>query len=134
MQIGLRLRETLVRADLIESLRHLVADHAALGLMTILHNGNRWDRSNVVFRAGQLLQYDKRAQTPEMAYIDYGAALLRDTAIERIPADQPYDLADLYRALVADRRMIGYEVTQRFYEIGSHAGLAETQAYLQPAL
>ena len=27
--------------------------------------------------------------------------------------------------------MIGYEVTQRFYEIGSHEGLAETQAYLQ---
>jgi NDP-sugar pyrophosphorylase family protein len=106
----------------------------ALGLMTILRNGNRWDRSNVVFRAGQLLQYDKRAQTPEMAYIDYGAALLRDTVIERIPADQPYDLADLYSALVAERRMIGYEVTQRFYEIGSHEGLAETQAYLQRTL
>jgi len=103
----------------------------ALGLMTVLRNGNRWDRSNVVFRAGQLLQYDKRTQTPEMAYIDYGAALLRDTAIKRIPADQPYDLADLYSALVAERRMIGYEVTQRFYEIGSHEGLAETQAYLQ---
>ena len=103
----------------------------ALGLMTILHNGNRWDRSNVVFRSGQLLQYDKRTQSPEMAYIDYGAALLRDTAIKRIPADQPYDLADLYRALVAERCMIGYEVTQRFYEIGSHEGLAETQAYLQ---
>ena len=30
--------------------------------------------------------------------------------------------------------MIGYEVTQRFYEIGSHAGLAETQAYLEKRL
>ncbi len=105
----------------------------ALGQMTVLHNGNRWDRSNVVFHAGQLLQYDKRTQTPEMTYIDYGAALLRDTAIKCIPADQPYDLADLYSALVAERSMIGYEVTQRFYEIGSHEGLAETQAYLQRA-
>jgi len=106
----------------------------ALGLMTVLRNGNRWDRSNVVFRTGQLLQYDKRVQTPEMTYIDYGAALLRGTVIERIPADQPYDLADLYSALVVERRMIGYEVTQRFYEIGSHEGLAETQAYLQRAI
>jgi NDP-sugar pyrophosphorylase family protein len=105
----------------------------SLGLMTVLHNGNRWDRSNVVFRDGQLLQYDKRTQTPEMSYIDYGAALLRSTAIERIPADQPYDLADLYSTLVAERSMIGYEVTQRFYEIGSHEGLEETQAYLQCA-
>jgi NDP-sugar pyrophosphorylase family protein len=105
----------------------------ALGLMTVLENGNRWDRSNVVFRDRRLLRYDKRAQTPEMAYIDYGAALLRQAALERIPPDQPYDLADLYSELVAEQQMIGYEVTQRFYEIGSHEGLAETQAYLQRA-
>ena len=107
------------------------ANHAALGLMTVLENSNRWDRSNVVFRNGQLLRYDKRVQTPEMAYIDYGAALLRQPAWERIAPDQPYDLADLYAELVAEQQMIGYEVTQRFYEIGSHTGLAETQAYLQ---
>ena len=113
---------------------HAFSNSDALGLMTVLRNGNRWDRSNVVFRDGQLLQYDKRAQTPEMAYIDYGAALLRSIVIERIPVDQPYDLADLYSALVAERSMIGYEVTQRFYEIGSHAGLAEAQAYLLRAI
>ena len=107
------------------------ASQPALGLMTVLENSNRWDRSNVVFRAGRLLRYDKRAQTPEMAYIDYGAALLRQAALERIPPDQPFDLADLYSELVAEQQMIGYEVTQRFYEIGSHEGLAETQGYLQ---
>jgi NDP-sugar pyrophosphorylase family protein len=107
------------------------ASQQALGLMTVLENSNRWDRSNVVFRDGRLLRYDKRAQIPEMAYIDYGAALLRQAALERIPIDQPYDLADLYSELVAEQQMIGYEVTQRFYEIGSHEGLAETQAYLQ---
>jgi NDP-sugar pyrophosphorylase family protein len=108
--------------------------HSALGLMTVLHNGNRWDRSNVVFRDGQLLRYDKRAQDAEMTYIDYGAALLRRSALERILSEQPYDLADLYSRLVAEGQMIGYEVTQRFYEIGSHEGLAETQAYLERRL
>jgi NDP-sugar pyrophosphorylase family protein len=111
-------------------LKHF-ASQQALGLMTVLENSNRWDRSNVVFRDGRLLRYDKRVQTPDMAFIDYGAALLRQAALERIPIDQPYDLADLYADLVAERQMIGYEVTQRFYEIGSPAGLAETQAYLQ---
>jgi N-acetyl-alpha-D-muramate 1-phosphate uridylyltransferase len=108
--------------------------HNALGLMTVLQNGNRWDRSNVIFRNGQLLRYDKRAQDPEMTYIDYGAALLRREVLERIPPGQPYDLADLYNELVAEGQMIGYEVAQRFYEIGSHQGLAETQAYLQMRL
>ena len=41
--------------------------------MTVLRNGNQWDRSNVVFRGGKLLCYDKRHATPEMEYIDYGA-------------------------------------------------------------
>lgn len=103
----------------------------ALGLMTVLRNENRWDTSNVVFRAGELLRYNKRDRTPDMDYIDYGAALLRREALERIPPDEPYDLADLYGALVAERQMVGYEVTRRFYEIGTPQGLAEAEAFLR---
>jgi NDP-sugar pyrophosphorylase family protein len=99
-------------------------------LMTVIQNNNRWDRSNVVFHDGRLLVYDKRRNTPEMTYIDYGLALLRREVLERVPASEPYDLADLYSALVNEGRMAGYEVTQRFYEIGSPAGLEETRAYL----
>ena len=92
-------------------------------LMTVLHNQNRWDRSNVVFRDGRLVKYDKRVWTPEMTHVDYGVALLRRTALERISPHQPSDLADLYASLVAEGQMIGYEVTPRFYEIGSPEGL-----------
>lgn len=104
--------------------------HDALGLMTVMDNRNRWDRSNVVFQNGQLLRYDKKAQTTEMTHIDYGLALLRRAALERIPPDRPCDLADLYSALVAERRMVGHEVSKRFYEIGSPEGLEQTRAYL----
>jgi NDP-sugar pyrophosphorylase family protein len=103
----------------------------ALGLMTVYANAGRFDKSNVVFRAGTLVSYDKRRPTAEMSHIDYGVALLRRPALERIPHDQPYDLADLYHDLVEEGRMVGHEVTQRFYEIGSPAGLEETRAYLQ---
>lgn len=102
----------------------------ALGLMTVLRNDDRWDRSNVVFKNGDLVWYDKHVRTPEMEYIDYGASLLRREVLARIPDGQPSDLADLYHALVGEGRMIGHEVTRRFYEIGSHAGLAETRAFL----
>ena len=110
-------------------LAHFVAAHAT-ALMTVLRNDNRWDRSNVVFRGGRLVCYSKRASTPDMHHIDYGAALLRREAALRLPEDRQSDLADLYGELVAEGSMIGYEVTQRFYEIGSPQGLAETQAYL----
>jgi NDP-sugar pyrophosphorylase family protein len=102
----------------------------ALGLMTVLHNQDQWDRSNVVFCDGRLLCYNKRRATREMTHIDYGLALLRREAVERLPEGQASDLADLYSDLVAEGRMAGHEVTQRFYEIGSPRGLEETADYL----
>jgi NDP-sugar pyrophosphorylase family protein len=101
------------------------------GLMTVLRNGDRWDKSNVVFRDGRLVRYDKRNPTPDMDYIDYGVALLRRRTLNRIPTDRPSDLAELYTALVADGRMIGFEVTNRFYEIGTPASLDEARRYLE---
>jgi NDP-sugar pyrophosphorylase family protein len=103
----------------------------ALGLMTVMHNGDCWDRSNVVFRDGRVVCHSKRHRTPEMQHIDYGLSLLRRQALMCLPPEGPYDLTDLYGELIARGRMAGHEVTQRFYEIGSPAGLAETHAYLQ---
>src|SRR5262249_11288467 len=107
------------------------AGSGVLGLMTVLRNDDRWDRSNVVFRDGRLVCYSKRAPSPEMTHIDYRAALLKREAALRLPEDEPSDLADLYNELVACGQMVGYEVRRRFYEIGSPAGLEETQAYLR---
>jgi NDP-sugar pyrophosphorylase family protein len=102
-----------------------------LGMMTVLRNDNRWDRSNVVYRDGQLLRYDKKTQTPDMQYIDYGVALLRKEALARVPAGEPYDLATLYSQLVAEGQMAGHEVTNRFYEIGTPESLEEARKYLE---
>ena len=99
--------------------------------MTVLRNDGRWDSSNALVENGRLLRYDKRAPSPDMAHIDYGLALLRREAVERIPAETSYDLSELYRDLVDEERMVGFEVTRRFYEIGSPEGLAETRALLE---
>jgi NDP-sugar pyrophosphorylase family protein len=102
-----------------------------LGIMLVLLNENRWDQSNAIFRDGRLVRYDKTRPTPDMTHIDYGAAVLRKAALARVPPDRPCDLADVYRDLVDEGLLSGYEVTRRFYEIGSPAGLAETQRYLE---
>lgn len=99
-------------------------------LMTVFHNGGRWDTSNVHFQDGRVVRYDKRQPDPAMAYIDYGASLYRAAAVERMPLDEPYDLGDLTHALAAEGLLAGYEVTQRFYEVGSFDGIRETEAYL----
>jgi MurNAc alpha-1-phosphate uridylyltransferase len=115
--------------DYVDVLKHF-ADSDALGLMTVLKNANQWDRSNVVFQDGVLKRYDKKNQTPDMHYIDYGVGLLRREALLRISENEPFDLAALYHDLVAEQRMIGYEVTNRFYEIGTPAALEEARVYL----
>ena len=99
-------------------------------LMTVLHNQGRWDASNVVFREGRLLRYDKKDRSPEMEHIDYGLSALRRELVAEIRSGEPEDLAAFYSRLVREERMAGYEVSQRFYEIGTPRGLAETEAYL----
>jgi NDP-sugar pyrophosphorylase family protein len=102
---------------------------STLGLMTVLRNEGRWDNSNAEFENGRLVRYDKKNTTAAMRYIDYGVALLRRKAAERIPAGKS-DLADLYTTMVAGGEMIGFEVTNRFYEIGTPESLAEADAFL----
>ncbi|MEK9777258.1 MAG: hypothetical protein VW339_14140 [Quisquiliibacterium sp.] len=98
-------------------------------LMTVLHNGDRWDKSNVLFQDGRLLEYNKRAPLPEMAYIDYGLGVLSACVLRGYPDDLALDLADVYQDLSRQGRLAGMEVYQRFYEIGSHSGLKEAEAY-----
>ena len=99
-----------------------------LGLMTVLRNDGQWDVSNAAFD-GWLVSYDKRAPTANMNWIDYGLGGLCAEALDLIPDDQD-DLADLYHELAIRRQLCGFMATERFYEIGSPASLAETAAFL----
>jgi NDP-sugar pyrophosphorylase family protein len=98
-------------------------------LMTVLKNGDQWDKSNVLFSNGKLLEYNKRAPRPDMAYIDYGLGVVSARVLDVYPAALPFDLADVYQALSMQGQLAGLEVHERFYEIGSHSGLKETEAY-----
>jgi NDP-sugar pyrophosphorylase family protein len=97
------------------------------GLMTVFRNDGHWDRSNIEFADGAIVAYDKRTSTPRMHHIDYGLGVLDSRALDLVPADRPYDLANLYADLLARGQLAAYEVHDRFYEIGSPEGLAETR-------
>lgn len=94
-------------------------------LMTIYRNQGRWDTSNVHFQQGRMLRYDKRHPDPKMEHIDYGLGVFRAEVFASLPADEPYDLADVYAELLAAGQLAGYEVQERFFEIGSFEGLKE---------
>jgi NDP-sugar pyrophosphorylase family protein len=99
-------------------------------LMTVFANQDRWDRSNVQFSGGRILRYDKRTPQPSMQHIDYGLSLFSAEVFQSWPANTAFDLSEVQRRLVEEEAMAGYEVAERFYEIGSLAGLEETNALL----
>ncbi len=102
-----------------------------LGLMTVFRNEGRYDASNVWFEHGAIEVYDKKKPRPEMRHIDYGLGVFRAAAFDGFPRDAAVDLADVQQSLVARGELAGFEVAQRFYEIGSPSGLAELDAFLR---
>jgi N-acetyl-alpha-D-muramate 1-phosphate uridylyltransferase len=98
-------------------------------VMAVLRNEGRWDTSNVIYRDGIVLRYDKRSPSPEMRWIDYGVGGLTARALERVPASET-DLAVLYERLAQSGELLGFEASERFYEIGTTPALVETEAFL----
>jgi NDP-sugar pyrophosphorylase family protein len=102
-------------------------------LMTVYHNNNQGEASNVIFHNGMVELYDKNCSkpAPDMTYIDYGLSILRrDVIIEHVPSGQPADLAPLVKELSLARRVAGYEATRKYFEVGSVAGLQELERHL----
>jgi NDP-sugar pyrophosphorylase family protein len=116
---------------------YLACDYAAvqqeflrggmLGLMTVFLNDGQWDTSNVEFEAGRILAYSKKNRTARMRHIDYGLGVFRAEAFARTQAT---DLADVYADLLQAGELAAVEVRERFYEIGSPAGLQEMKNFL----
>jgi N-acetyl-alpha-D-muramate 1-phosphate uridylyltransferase len=109
------------------------AFHASLkpGLMTVYRNDDRFDRSNVELADGRIVRYDKIHRDDQMRHIDYGLGILTEEAfLPWAGSTAGFDLSSVYQRLVARDALAGYEMSDRFYEIGSLEGLAETRALL----
>jgi len=105
----------------------------ASALMTVYRNDGLHDASNVEYRDGRVVAYDKAAPTAPMRHIDYGLGVFDRRAFDAAPADRPHDLSAVYHDALASGRLAAFEVSERFYEIGSHSGLSETRLYLDGA-
>lgn len=101
------------------------------GLMTVFRNEGCFDASNVEFRDGRILRYDKKNATPAMYHIDYGLGAFRADVFAAIPDGEPRDLATIYQELLRFDDLAAFDVPERFYEIGSLRGLEETAEYLR---
>jgi NDP-sugar pyrophosphorylase family protein len=99
------------------------------GLMTVFRNEGAGDVSNVEFRDGVIVAYDKASPNPRMTDIDYGLGVFSREAFGELPAG-PCSLAAVYQDLLARRELAAFESAERFYEAGSLRGIAELSAFL----
>lgn len=118
-------------------------------LMTVLKNGNRFDKSNVIMDGNEIKLYDKMNTVPEMDYIDYGVcayekSLFTDEYLKDmvdIPSDGEtndagmvnvkFDIALIQNRLSIEKKIAAHIVTKRFYEIGSPESLKEFREYVR---
>lgn len=103
-------------------------------LMTVFKNHGQFDKSNAQYKHGKVIYYCKSPTQP-VEYIDYGLSVLkRELIASHFPAGKKADLAGLYEQLSVDGQLAGFEVSERFYEIGSPQGLKEFSDYAQSHL
>ncbi len=117
---------------------YLAVDYAAVAdafersgmpaLMTIYENRGAWDRSNVAFDGDRITTYDKHGAASDLRFIDYGLGIF--TAGALAGRSGAFDLSEVQMELVSQGKMAGYVAADRFYEIGSPAGLRELESLL----
>jgi len=98
-------------------------------LMTVYKNNNQFDKSNVSFDGRSVIYYNKNSEKTDLDYIDYGLSILRSRDFENTKTS--FDLSIILENLAANNVLNGYEVHERFYEIGSTQGIEELNNYLR---
>lgn len=65
-----------------------------------------------------------------MEYIDYGLGIVRKKHFCAYPENTYFDLSEIYETLSLKGELMGYEILNRFYEIGSLIGIEDLSNYL----
>lgn len=111
-------------------LRDLSAHLEASGTMVVYENHGRFDASNTEVRGELVARYEKGTRDPALTHIDYGATALRREVIAALPSGIALGLDRLQSELSRTGKLRALIATERFYEIGSLAGLTELEAFL----
>jgi NDP-sugar pyrophosphorylase family protein len=100
-------------------------------LMTVFYNKGSFDISNVLFVDGELKKYSKADPLPDMSHIDYGVSTFKRSVFESYAQGAPIDLSNICQDLSNSGSLAGYEVHERFYEIGSLGGINDFREYVE---
>ncbi len=101
----------------------------ARALMTVIPHALASEPANAWHESGRIRAYGKHEPQAEMRHVDYGLGVFTAEMLQE--SGETRDLAHLQSQLAREGRLAGYEVRQRYFEIGSHQGLADLESHLR---
>lgn len=96
-----------------------------LSLMTVTKYSNGNEPKNVLVKNGIICAYSKLNPSPEMNYIDYGLNFFSKRTFENYSMHEKIDLSQIQMNLALQNQLAAFEVTERYYEVGSVQGIIE---------
>lgn len=124
--------DTFLNIDL-NALMERMTSSSLPAIMAICKTHGTSEHKNIIFKNGLITHYEKKLipGLPEMTHIDSGVALLSRSIIDNlIPPNVNIDLSSFYQQLIQKGQLGGYEIQDRYFEIGSKQGLQEFEEYL----
>ena len=100
------------------------------GLMTVLENHDRWERSNVRVEGALVAEYRKDATPGRLSYLDYGLLAFDADAFRPFEVGSAFDLAAVFARLIEMRQLGAYVVESRFHDIGTVNALRDTERWM----
>jgi MurNAc alpha-1-phosphate uridylyltransferase len=121
--------DTLLDVDLAAAERR--AEEAGWeAVLTVLHNRDRWQPSNVRLDGDLVVSYTKAPPPGTHEHIDYGYLYLTNRAVTA-PAEDAFDLGVVMEELVAARSLGSFEAQVPFHTIGTPDELRETETWIR---
>jgi hypothetical protein len=100
-------------------------------MMTVYRNNDCFDKSNVKFNFPNVLEYNKSNEKDQFEFIDYGLNFFDSQIFATDKYGTYFDLSVVYSDLAMQGSLAGFEVTNRFYEVGSFKGISDFSKYLE---
>jgi MurNAc alpha-1-phosphate uridylyltransferase len=118
--------DSFVTADLAKAERTM-DHHGVSALMTVLKNRDQLELSNTKVNGNLVTDYRKGAPAGTYEWIDYGLLLFRRETFDSLSSNQPTDLCDVLKGLIERRQLMAFEVTERFWDVGTPEALKATE-------
>lgn len=101
----------------------------SLGLVTVYRNENKYVQSNLKIEGKYIAKYVK-GDGKNLEYVDYGLSYWDAQVFLDAALSDRFDLQEVYSGLISKRELHCFKVDQRFYEVGSIAGIEELTNFI----